>query len=88
MSVPSIEVGLLIKNVNFEEIKEAAKDKEIIYGIYYETHPWNGDYIFMSWGDLGDTMPKEPQRAKQVRKWFRKHLPKAKLMWQIIRTER
>lgn len=95
-NVQSIEFGLLINKVTYEEIGKAANHKPEgywddcvrIYNLVIETHPWNPDYIFVSWGELGDTVPEEPPRAKQIRKWFEKRLPKAKLKWQIIRTER
>jgi hypothetical protein len=102
MNIKTVEYGLVIRGVTYEQINKQAihkmstyedgdfMDGVKIYGMYVEGHPWRdmGDDLFMSWGDLGNTMPKEPAKAKQVRKWFKKHLPKAKLAWEIIRTER
>lgn len=68
-----------------------------IYREAVETHPHNIDYLFISFlpdnlffdpGELPRPIPRQTPRARQIRRWFRRHLPKAKLRWGIIRTER
>lgn len=67
-----------------------------IYGRAVETHPWDTDNIFISFlpdGQCGEDkvsrpIPRQTPRARQIRRWFRRHLPKARLKWGIIRTER
>jgi hypothetical protein len=93
MNIKTVEYGLKINNITYDDITlilPLSSDDicSEIYGMTIETHPWNPDYIFISWGELEEDFPKKPKRANQIIKWFKKHLPKAKLKWQIIYTER
>lgn len=69
-----------------------------VYGMWVETHPWDPAYVFISFlldGECGTDrydkrlpIPRQTPRARQIRRWFRRHLPKARLKWGIIHTER
>jgi hypothetical protein len=69
-----------------------------VYGRWVETHPHDMDNIFISFlpeGEFGSDrygkglpIPHQPPRARQIRHWFRRHLPDARLKWGVIQTER
>ena len=69
-----------------------------VYGRWVETHPHDTDNVFISFlpeREFGSDrygkrlpIPRQTPRARQIRRWFRRHLPKARLKWGAIRTER
>ena len=106
----SEEYGLLIEEISYDDIRKAGAKSDSdaerdpdhcvsVYGMWVETHPWNPDYIFISF--LPDNecfgtdrygkrlpIPRQTPRAQQIRRWFRRHLPKTRLKWGVIFTER
>jgi hypothetical protein len=94
MNEVSIEYGMIIRGITYDEIYEKAKSLDggglaVIYGMPVETRPWGRDYIFISFGCIEELMHVDvPPRALQIFTWFSRHLPKAKLNWGNIFTER
>lgn len=93
MNIKSTEFGLTIKNTTYAQIekiglKYSENECLIVNNKEIETHPFDDKYVFISWGDIEKDMPEEPFSSLQIRKWFKSQLPKAKLKWQIIKTER
>jgi hypothetical protein len=89
-----------IRRAKPSPLPEEEQDPDLcveIYRMAVETHPWDIDLIHISFlpghlfygpGELPRPIPRQTPRAQQIRRWFRRHLPKAKLKWDIIRTER
>jgi hypothetical protein len=89
-----------IRKAKPSPLPEEEQDPDLcveIYRMAVETHPWDIDQIHISFlpenqffgpGELPRPIPRQPPRARQIRRWFKRNLPKARLKWGIIRTER
>ena len=81
------ECGFRVYGVSYDEIEAKTKLKDgNIYG--KDVEQFDDISPFISFGEFGDRVPKETRRAKQIRQWFHRHFPEARLSWEVIETNR
>ena len=94
MNYVSHEYGIVIEGCSYEDLKKVLPfDKEngcIKFGKkFVETHPWNPEYIFVSYGDANLVSATPFPKHKGQARAFQKRIGKiGKARWGIIVTER